>query len=59
MSKMFKDLPAGKMKLEFLENPSSTFAWIFKNIQLIPSSFLRFCCNSLLVLAGFGKNSSY
>ena len=33
-------LPAGKMKLEFLEYPSSTFAWIFKNIQLIPSSFL-------------------
>ena len=24
---------AGKMKLEFLENPSSTFAWIFLNIQ--------------------------
>ena len=36
-------VPAGKMKLEFLENPSSTFAWIFNNIQLIPSSFLGFC----------------
>ena len=35
--------PAGKMKLEFLENPSSTFAWIFKNIRLIPNSFLGFC----------------
>ena len=50
---------AGKMKLEFLENPRSTFALIFKNIQLIPSSFLGFSGNSLLVLAGFGKKSSY
>ena len=43
ISMYFMERPAGKMKLAFLENPSSTFAWIFKNIQLTPSSFLGLC----------------
>ena len=51
--------PAGKMKLEFLENPSLTLLGYSRLSNLNPSSFLRFSGNSLLVLAGFGNNSSY
>ena len=34
-------------------------AWIFKNIQLNLSLFVGFSGNSLLVLARFGKHSSF
>ena len=52
-------LPAGKMKLEFLENPSSTLLGYSRISNLIQAHFFGFSGNSLLVLARFGNNSSY